>query len=234
MKRKALFTTVAAVALVAVVGIGSTLAYFTDNDRETNVVTFGHVDIDLTEDIYSSTHTDNKISNVKPGDFFEKDPAVVAKAGSEDMYIRVKIVYGNIGATYQGELEDGLLCRDGDGEEGEPEYIPLVKSTDWIKGKDGYYYYQYKVEKSANDQKIPFFDAVSIPSNWNNNLADRPIEIRVYAEAVQAANFDMNLVTSESGEQIVGWEINEIMPYNAPQQVQPRVEDEQPAPEPIY
>ncbi|MCR4999594.1 MAG: SipW-dependent-type signal peptide-containing protein [Lachnospiraceae bacterium] len=239
MKKKALITTVSALALVAIVGVGSTLAYFTDKDAETNVVTFGHVDIDLTEDTFSSKHPDYKITGVMPGDTKVKDPAVVAKAGSEDMYIRAKIVYVNIGDEKQGQLERGLLCKHGDGEEGEPEYIPLVESTDWIKGEGEYYYYQYKVEKSGDDQKIPFFDAVSIPAEWDNAVADRTIEIRVYAEAVQADNFDMNLVTRDSGDgeqivkQIVGWDINEIKQYNAPKQVQPRVEDEQPAPEPI-
>ncbi len=227
MKKKALITTVSALALVAIVGVGSTLAYFTDKDSETNVVTFGHVDIDLTEDIYSSTHTDNKISNVLPGDFIVKDPAVVAKAGSEDMYIRAKIVYGNIGAPKREELERGLVCWYGDGEEGEPKYIPLVESTDWIKGEDGYYYYQYEVEKSDADQQIPFFDAVIIPAQWDNAVADRTIEIRVYAEAVQAANFDENIVTNVD-EQIVGWKLNEVKKYNAPAN-----QDEQPAPEPI-
>lgn len=227
MKKKALITTVAAVALVAVVGIGSTLAYFTDSDRETNVVTFGHVDIDLTEDIYSSLHEDNTITNVLPGDFIVKDPAVVAKAGSEDMYIRAKIVYGNIGAEKQAQLERGLVCWYGDGEEGEPEYIQLVESTDWIKGEDGYYYYQYEVEKSDADQQIPFFDAVIIPAEWDNAVADRKIEIRVYAEAVQAANFDANIVLNDN-EQIVGWELNEVKKYNAPVN-----QDEEPAPAPI-
>ena len=228
MKKKALITTVAAVALVAAVGIGSTLAYFTDSDRETNVVTFGHVDIDLTEDIYSSLHDDNTITNVLPGDFIVKDPAVVAKAGSEDMYIRAKIVYGNIGDQKQAELEKGLVCWYGDGEDGEPEYIQLVESTDWIKGEDGYYYYQYEVEKSDTDQQIPFFDAVIIPAEWDNAVADRRIEIRVYAEAVQAANFDANIVTNDKN-QIVGWELNKVKPYNAPAN-----QDEEPAaPAPI-
>ena len=49
MKKKSLVSLLAAVSLVAVVGVGSTLAYFTDSDVATNVVTMGHVDIVLTE-----------------------------------------------------------------------------------------------------------------------------------------------------------------------------------------
>ncbi len=47
MKKKKILTMVAAVALVAVIGVGATLAYFTDKDSKTNVVTMGKVDIDL-------------------------------------------------------------------------------------------------------------------------------------------------------------------------------------------
>ena len=45
MKKKSIITMVAALAFVGAIGVGSTLAYFTDNDAATNVVTMGHVDI---------------------------------------------------------------------------------------------------------------------------------------------------------------------------------------------
>ena len=48
MKNRKLLVAATSTALVAVVGIGATLAYFTDSDDATNVVTMGHVDINLT------------------------------------------------------------------------------------------------------------------------------------------------------------------------------------------
>ena len=42
MKKKSLALALS-LALIAVVGIGSTFAYFTDNDTKTNVVTMGLV-----------------------------------------------------------------------------------------------------------------------------------------------------------------------------------------------
>ena len=50
MNKKKLFTMVLALVLIGAVGVGATLAYFTDNDSATNVVTMGHVNIELTEE----------------------------------------------------------------------------------------------------------------------------------------------------------------------------------------
>ena len=57
MKNKKLLTAATSVALVAVVGVGATLAYFTDSEEQTNVVNMGHVDIDLTE----TSNSDNAV-----------------------------------------------------------------------------------------------------------------------------------------------------------------------------
>jgi hypothetical protein len=102
----------------------------------------------------------------------------------------------------------------------------LVESEDWILGEDGYYYYQHIVE--PEDDAV-LFDKVRIPDSWKNNFAGKSIKIDVSAEAIQAQNFDFNLVTNDD-QQIVGWDIgaDEIEEYI------PAVEDEEePAPEPI-
>ena len=66
MKKKSLVSVLAAVCLIAVVGVGSTLAYFTDSDAATNVVTMGHVDIELDEPQFSAENENNTIENVVP------------------------------------------------------------------------------------------------------------------------------------------------------------------------
>lgn len=49
MNKKKLGTGLLALALVGVVGIGGSLAWFTDTDNRTNTFTTGKVDITLTE-----------------------------------------------------------------------------------------------------------------------------------------------------------------------------------------
>ena len=62
MNKKKLIPLLSAVALVGVIGVGSTLAYFTDNDAANNVVTMGHVNIELDEPEFSAANEDNTIT----------------------------------------------------------------------------------------------------------------------------------------------------------------------------
>ena len=88
MKNKKLIAAVAAAALVAVIGVGATLAYFTDSDEAKNVLTLGAVDIELTEPNYKG---DAEYVNIVPGDEIEKDPVITLASASEDAYVRVKL-----------------------------------------------------------------------------------------------------------------------------------------------
>lgn len=96
MKNRKLLAAATSVALVAVVGIGATLAYFTDSDKANNVVTMGHVDISLNE---STTSEDGKVAdeviggegmvfdNIMPGDVLSKNPWIFVEADSQDAQI---------------------------------------------------------------------------------------------------------------------------------------------------
>ena len=92
--RKKLVIGLTASALCITSVVGGTLAYFTDKDIRSNVVTLGHVTGTLTE---TDEHkrddntTGKDYSNVKPGDVLSKDPTVNLKSDSEDAYVRVRI-----------------------------------------------------------------------------------------------------------------------------------------------
>lgn len=192
MRNKKLFTMVISVALVAVVGVGATLAYFTDNDVETNVITMGHVDIELTEPNFDKEKNpdgtinenfdgkeDNKISKVVPGQVIPKDPTITVQKDSEDSYVRAKLAYKGLTEEQIADLK--LTLEDG-----------------WTEGVDGYYYYN-KILK-PND-KVILFKEVNIPKTWGNEVADLTFEIIVNAEAIQANNFE----PEKSGDAITGW-----------------------------
>ena len=91
MKNKKLLTAAVSTALVAVVGIGATLAYFTDSDETTNIVTMGHVDITLTEEEEDVPGEGLVFNDVMPGDVLDKTPIVTLEEDSQDAYIRMKM-----------------------------------------------------------------------------------------------------------------------------------------------
>ena len=91
MNKKRLAVAGLSVGLVAVAGIGATLAYFTDQDVATNVVEMGHVDIELDEPIFSRMYVNNTITNVVPNQSIKKDPTITVGEGSEDCYLRVQL-----------------------------------------------------------------------------------------------------------------------------------------------
>lgn len=193
MKKKKLFTLVAAVSLVAVIGVGSTLAYFTDSDSAKNVVTMGHVDITLTEPEFSKNE-DNTISNVVPNQVITKDPTITVAEDSESCYLRAKIDFSDDLTDMQAE-----------------ELLAKIEIKDgWVLSTDGYYYYQNIVEKTAENKEVVFFDKVTIPELWGNEVADLTFEINVTAEAIQADNFEPREVNG-----VYGWYTSEDVAVTA-------------------
>ena len=185
MNKKKLIPLLSAVALVAVIGVGSTLAYFTDNDSANNVVTMGHVNIELDEPEFSAENENNTITNVVPNQTITKDPTITVVAGSESCYLRAKIEVTKLSDDQVADLLDNTNIGE-----------------DWILAEDGYYYYQNAVSKADQDQTVELFDTVVIPAEWGNEVADMTFEINVTAEAIQADNFTPE--TDEAGV-INGW-----------------------------
>lgn len=189
MNKKKILALVTALTLVAVVGIGATLAYFTDSDEATNVITMGHVDIDLDEPNFDPTpegeEKDNKIENIVPGQEITKDPTITVAGDSEDAYIRAKIEFSNnLSPEQKADLLAGIN----------------VDSTVWFLGTDGYYYYKDVVGAGS---KVVLFGKVVIPSKWGNEVADLTFEINVSAEAIQADNFTPQ---KDDAGMITAWE----------------------------
>lgn len=182
MKKKKILTMVAAVALVAVIGVGATLAYFTDKDSKTNVVTMGKVDIKLEEPVFSENYDGNTITDVKPNQSIVKDPKITVEDGSLDAYVRAKIVFEGLN---QDQIDDILPLID-------------IDTEKWFLSTDGYYYYQAPMTAGASDY---LFQSVKIPEKWGNEVSGLTFKINVFAEAIQADSFTPY---SERGL-IMGW-----------------------------
>lgn len=203
MNKKKILVMLSAVTLVAVIGIGATLAYFTDKDAATNVITMGHVDIDLDEPNFDPTpdgEKDNKIEDIVPGQEIVKDPTITVAEDSQDAYIRAKIEFSdNLSAEQQADLLEGIN----------------VDFTVWFLGADGYYYYKDVV--SAGN-KVVLFDTVVIPEKWGNEVADVTFEINISAEAIQADYFE----PERNGDgMIIAWKYSDDTPITAENYVAP-------------
>lgn len=196
MNKKKLGLLVLSLVLIATIGVGATLAYFTDNDNATNTITMGHVDIDLDEPNYDPDDDDDTVEDIVPGEVITKDPTITVQEGSEDAYVRATITLSNNLTEEQAkELMAGITILDG------------WYYSDPEQNGDGYYYYNQKL---AAGGKAVLFEEVKIPEKWGNEVADMTFTIDVAAEAIQAEGFTPATleVTNEDGSKttyITAW-----------------------------
>lgn len=101
MKARKILVSLAALALVAAISIGGTIAYLTSTDEVVNTFTVGNVAIKLDE---AKANTDGslvpnaervKASSYKllPGHTYNKDPMVTVLSGSETSYIKMTVTF---------------------------------------------------------------------------------------------------------------------------------------------
>lgn len=183
MKKK-----IAAVAvilsLVSIAAMG-TMAYFTDSAVAHNVITSGNIDIDVKEwkDTGEVDENNNPIWEeyedgilAMPGQTVSK--IVTVENNDEPAYIRAKfevVAYKLVDNKEQTsiQIEEGA--------------ITVPTDTAWVKGEDGWYYYNAPVEKGG--VTAPLFSEVQFSGpNMGNEYQGATVEINISAEAVQAAN----------------------------------------------
>mgnify|MGYP005768056101 CR=1 FL=1 len=180
MRRKVALTA-AAVAMVGTLAVGGTLAWFTDTETATNVVTTGNVDITLNEDGGDdgvATGDGLKYEDVMPGDEFDKK-VTIANEGN-DAYVRAIIEVTGINMNETEAIEfmknnvkvSGLIWNY----DAEDEVSTAIVEYDDIFSKD------------AEDWVI--FDSIKVPESWDNSYTNKEFSIKVEAEAIQAANID--------------------------------------------
>lgn len=195
MNKRKLISALCAAALISAIGIGATLAYFTDSDEVVNTVAIGHVDIKMTENKViqdedgSWTATDEvavapeglSFTEVMPGAILPKNPTVSLNMPSEPAYIRVKMsVEPGGGNTSDISEELALLTANLKAE--------ILKEPNWYYNEsDDYFYYTPVLEKE--EDRAVLFTNVSIPgSEWGNATAGQTFHIKLQAQALQAAH----------------------------------------------
>ena len=190
MKARKILVSLAALALVAAISIGGTIAYLTSTDKVENTFTVGKVAITLDEakvDINGTAVTPAarvKANTYKlmPGHPYTKDPTVHVDAASEDSWIFVKV-------------ENGISDIEAAEATGENAYTPIAKqitNNGWtqLDGKTNIYYKKYTA--GTTDKDLAVFGNFKIADNaqdisgWG---AAANAKITVTAYAVQADGF---------------------------------------------
>lgn len=215
MNKKSLITMLVALCLVGAVGVGATLAYFTDQDSKNNTVVMGAVDITLnestngrvgTEGTWKEDETGLEFANVVPGEVVSKSVNVQVDENSQECYIRVKAEF----KWNNAETADATLPRVS------VAAISDYKTTDWFYNSDDQYFY-YKGVCDAGDTYY-LFDRITVPAEWDNDVANQGFDIVLSAEAIQAKYLADGMIVKGDNDMIVSWNLgnNQIKEYNAP------------------
>lgn len=190
MRKKKLAALLVSAALIGVIALGGTLAYFTDKDEAKNVIMLGKVDGELEEPQWKIDNPDGEIENVKPGDKIVKDPILTLADDSEDAYARFKVTYsGNLSPEQFKELKFLKITGTDAGKE-KTEEVDITADE---------YFYVQDILSAGESYKL--FDYVVIPTSWGNDMAEASFNIDIVAELIQADNFTP---VEESGL-ITGW-----------------------------
>lgn len=191
MNKKSLLMMVVTICLIAVVGVGATLAYLTDStDVLTNTFTLGKVDIEIDEPNWEGDPED-----IVPGQSFDKDPTVTVKANSVDSYVFMSVT--------------GIDAMEAAGFEID-EINAAWQKADGTDGKDGIYVYSDAngapaiYEKPSADTALPaLFTKVTYKAENKETPDTTTFQIKVKAAAVQATG-EEGYTYEKAYEQVVG------------------------------
>lgn len=200
MNKKNILTAAVSLSLVAVIGVGATLAYFTDSTATAkNVFTTGLVNIELVDETDPDAEgqvpgVPNKeggitYTDVMPGDNLSKIVGATILDDSQPCWLGFKV---SISST--SPLKDTV----------EQEVVNLVWNSiqetaqtdpNWIVSVEGTDLYCYRTVETVYNEEDPManrvllFDGIQIPgAEWDNRYAGVNFDIDVTAAAVQTAN----------------------------------------------
>lgn len=172
MKKKILAITLC-VAMLAIMLVSGTLAYFTDTNAKTNTFTVGNVDIDLTEPKWDETGSKDA-KDVYPGEPLAKDPTVTNN-GANPCFVRISVT-GWDALINAGLSQNNITYRT--------DYVDAKLGENWVLHTDGYFYYTEVLAVGATTDAL--FDQIVIPTDVVNDATDAEYNLEVKAYAVQA------------------------------------------------
>lgn len=146
------------VLLIALAGVGATLAYFTAATERTNVASIGNVRIDATVEQSGS-------SKIFPGVAFDDKKVTIRNTGSNDAYIRLRV---EAPANLDSNLYTFSLKGVGAGK---------------YKQSGGYVYLKDRLPK--NSGPIELTSEITLSPYYESGQASADLRFKVYVEAIQ-------------------------------------------------
>lgn len=203
-----------ALLIIAILITGATLAFRSAENKATNIITIGSIDITLTEPLWdAATGQGKSLPVVYPGVSFDKDPTV-KNVGSAGAYIRISLEYKTLPHTAQGETSRAERKLD-PSDPADLAVIEMIRSTfmyrdaagtyhngvnpDFELKDDGKYYCKTILEP---DEEQILFSKVLFPSEWTAEETEKlgdSFSVIVRAEAIQSAGFEDG-VNPDTGE----------------------------------
>lgn len=188
-KKNIMFSLLIFAVVIAIAGVGGTLAYLTKNtEKRANNFTFGNVSIELTEEEWEKLQSEDKI--IYPEKTIPKDP-VIKNTGKNDAYVymEVRVPMTNV-RTYDkdGKIEDAekrdlftfVVEQDSN-------WKPLGKPV--ADNNYNVYLYVYEEKLSPNNSTSPLFNEVKVipmVEGEDELKMNTSIEIPITAYAIQA------------------------------------------------
>lgn len=173
MKRRLLILFILTICVASIAA--GTLAYFTTEDRATNVITAGNVKIDLEE--WSKTEDGSlvpfeDVDDVMPGTEVSKI-VQVKNIGGQSAWVRISVEKAiTLAEGMTGEVDLSLVTYE-------------IDTEHWTE-KDGYYYYNESLAPEATT--VPLFTSVRFSEQMSNLYQGSKAVITVCAQATQTAH----------------------------------------------
>lgn len=170
MKKRILILALAAILVGC--AIGGTMAYYTNQNAVTNVITAGNIRAELQEwaDLDMKVPYADPEDAIMPGDDVTK-VVTVKNIGDFDAWIRLRFVTSAEGDNIPSEGE-----------------LPMLLDVDteaWTL-QDGWYYYNAKLEPGVTAE--PLFTTVSFPTEMDNQWQSATFHIAIDMQATQVAH----------------------------------------------
>lgn len=165
------------ILLIATIGVGVTLAYFTTTATVVGDITLGDpVTVLITQggaNVQSLTFEGKAL----PGTVYDQPIGISAPDNVSEALVRAK-----------------LTISDADGE---TTIVQATTTDSWQKGTDNYHYYKGTITSNG---AADFVTAIKIPTDLTNADANRVFNINVVVEAIQQANNAANAVWTTAPE----------------------------------
>ena len=180
MKKRNLKVVACSVALVAVLSVGGTMAYFTDETSEVeNIIT---MDNRIHGELEEPNYDEEKASSYVPGTLINKDPQIINDNNSIEAWVAVKVSISleNESITYD-KFQSDYATVTSNGKEGfNTKDYELIG----VNGNDRIY--MYKSTLKPNERTNPIFDKVLINTGIKTTISSSNSGKKYYTQVTKS------------------------------------------------